>query len=185
MAFAVQNDDCENTGKMRRFPDSAAASLVNHKLTRRLKPLVPGVIGNVRRLQEEGKVMAGAQDLEDPIGEALQRRVQTIQGASREAAPRADSKRQAADRVPGQGVAQECDAIAAEIENTGQTVINLADTISAETEALAELLRKHGAAISARIEEFMTMSDRVRDKMRSAHDDVLTTSGTEPSLPAK
>ena len=116
--------------------------------------------------------MARAQDLEEAIGEALQRTAPTIQAASREAAPRVDSMRQMTDRAPGQGVAQECDAIAAEIENTGQTVINIADTISAETEALAELLRKHGAAISARIEEFMTMSGR----------DVVSTSATEPPL---
>ena len=129
--------------------------------------------------------MARAQDLEEAIGEALQRTAPTIQAASREAAPRADSKRQMTDRAPGQGVARECDAIAAEIENTGQTVINIADTISAETAALAELLRKHGAAIGVRIEEFMTMSGRVRDKVRAAHDDVVGTSGTEPSLPSE
>jgi hypothetical protein len=61
-------------------------------------------------------------------------------------------------------------------------VVNIANTIAAESEALAELLHKHGAAIEARIEQFMSMSDRVRVKMREAHDDLLGTPGTGPSL---
>jgi 23S rRNA pseudoU1915 N3-methylase RlmH len=138
-----------------------------------------------RRLQNEGKAMSSAQDLEEAIGEAVQRSAPTIQPTPAEVAPRTETKRQTADRAAGQGLAQECEAIAAEIENTGQTVINIADTISAETEALAELLRRHGAAIGARIEEFMTMSDRVRDKMRAAHDDMVSTSAAEPSLPSE
>ena len=61
-------------------------------------------------------------------------------------------------------------------------MVNIANTIAAESNALAELLRKHGTAIGDRIEEFMSMSDRVKDKMRAAHDDMVATSGMGPSL---
>ena len=85
----------------------------------------------------------------------------------------------------GRGVAQhvvsECDSLALAIQETGRTVVNIATTISAETEALAELLRKHGEAMGVRIEEFMTMSDRVRDKMREVHGDVAGVSGEQRS----
>jgi 2C-methyl-D-erythritol 2,4-cyclodiphosphate synthase len=68
------------------------------------------------------------------------------------------------------------------MQETSQTVVNIANTIAAESQALAELLHKHGTAIEARIEQFMSMSDRVRVKMREAHDDMLGTSGAGPSL---
>jgi hypothetical protein len=68
------------------------------------------------------------------------------------------------------------------MQETSQTVVNIANTIAAESAALAELLHKHGTAIEARIEQFMSMSDRVRVKMREAHDDMLGASGSGPSL---
>jgi hypothetical protein len=68
------------------------------------------------------------------------------------------------------------------MKETSQTVVNLANTIAAESDALAELLHRHGTAIEARIEQFMSMSDRVRLKMREAHDDMLGASGAGPSL---
>jgi nanoRNase/pAp phosphatase (c-di-AMP/oligoRNAs hydrolase) len=58
----------------------------------------------------------------------------------------------------------------------------VAHAIAAETQALAELLRKHGAAIAARIEEFNAMSRRVSEKLNAARADVLGAAGTAPSI---
>ena len=126
--------------------------------------------------------MARSETPEESIADALQRRGQSTQAASKEVVAALDSKHQRASRSTAKSLAHTCDAVAAEIQETGQTVVNIANTIAAETEALAELLHKHGTAIGARIEEFMTMSNRVRDKMRAAHNDILSTSETIPSL---
>jgi hypothetical protein len=85
-------------------------------------------------------------------------------------------------RTPAKRLSDVCDVVAAEMKETSQAVVNIANTIAAESEALAELLQKHGTAIEARIEQFMSMSDRVRLKMREAHDDMVDTSGSGPSL---
>src|SRR5262249_27693393 len=53
-----------------------------------------------------------------------------------------------------------CHKTANDIQETGQTIVNVAAGIAAETDALAELLRKHGAAIAARIEEFTALTKR-------------------------
>src|SRR5437588_3912998 len=98
---------------------------------------------------------------------------QNVQAVSKEITPRTGAKRPISNRDLGQQVLNECEAIAAEILKTGKTVMDIANNLSAETEALAELLRKHGAAMGMRIEEFMTMSDCVRDKMRAAHGRLL------------
>lgn len=127
--------------------------------------------------------MAKSENLEESIVEALQRKVrQGTQTAKRESLPALDSKDRRVSTRTAKSLTQTCDEAAAEIQETGQTVVNIANTIAAETEALAELLRKHGTAISARVEQFITLSDRVKHKMRDAHDDIDRTSEVTPSL---
>jgi len=127
--------------------------------------------------------MARSLDLEDSIADSLQRRGQLPQPAPQATGAGLDSKQlQRAARSSGKRLGEVCDAIAAEIQETGQSVVNIANTIAAESDALAELLHKHGSAIEARIEQFMSMSDRVKVKMREAHNDMLGTSDTAPSL---
>jgi hypothetical protein len=126
--------------------------------------------------------MARSLDLEDSIADSLQRRVQLAPTVAKATGAGLDSKQQGASRSSGKRLGEVCDAIAAEIQETGQAVVNIANTIAAESDALAELLHQHGTAIEARIEQFMSMSDRVKVKMREAHLDMLGTSGTPPSL---
>jgi len=125
--------------------------------------------------------MTQSPNLEQSIAEALRGRGQIDRPAPKETVAAPDTKLQKTAQAPKR-LANVCDAIAAEIQETGQSVVNIANTIAAESEALAELLQKHGTAIEARIEAFMSMSDRVKDRMRAAHDDMLTTSATGPSL---
>jgi len=127
--------------------------------------------------------VARTENFDEAIVEALQRSGrQSTQTATKQAMPSLDSNKQRAPRSTAKSLAETCDAVAAEIQETGQTVVNIANTIAAETAALAELLHKHGAAISARVEQFMTMSDRVKDRMRAAHDDIDSTPDVTPSL---
>jgi hypothetical protein len=93
-----------------------------------------------------------------------------------------DLRDRAESRSEAERLVQACNATAAEIQGTGESVVQVANSIAAETQALAELLRKHGAAIGARIEEFTAMSKRVADKVQAARDDVVSASGTAPSL---
>lgn len=126
--------------------------------------------------------MTRSLDLEDAIADTLQRRGQLPQTGSKTTGAGPESKQQRASRASGKRLSEVCDVVAAEIQETAQTVVNIANTIAAESDALAELLHKHGTEIEARIEQFMSMSDRVKVKMREAHDDMLGTSGTGPSL---
>ena len=126
--------------------------------------------------------MAQSLDLEDSIVGTLQRRGRLPQSETKTIGAGSGSQKQIAVRTPARRLSDVCNVVAAEMKETSQTVVNIANTIAAESEALAELLHKHGTAIEARIEQFMSMSDRVRLKMREAHDDMLDTSGTGPSL---
>jgi hypothetical protein len=126
--------------------------------------------------------MARSLDFEDTIAETLQRRGQLPQKETKTTGVGLGSKQQIPSRTPAKRLSDVCDVVAAEMEDTSQTVVNIANTIAAESAALAELLHKHGTAIEARIEQFMSMSNRVRLKMREAHDDMLDRSGTGPSL---
>ena len=126
--------------------------------------------------------MARSLDLDGSITETLQRRGQLPQKDAKPAGAGLGSKQQVPSQTPGKRLSNVCDIVAAEMKETSQSVVNIANTIAAESAALAELLHKHGMAIEARIEQFMSMSDRVRLKMREAHDDMLDTSGTGPSL---
>jgi len=118
--------------------------------------------------------MARSLDVEDPIAASLPRR-----GPLSQTKPKANgvTAEQKTSFTSGKRLSDVCEAVAAEMQETGQTVVNLANTIAAESNALAELLHKHGTAIEARIEQFMSMSGRVRLRMREAHDDMLGTSG--------
>jgi hypothetical protein len=78
-----------------------------------------------------------------------------------------------------------CNTTAAKIQGAGEAVIQVANNIAAETQALAELLRQHGATINSRIEEFTTMSKRVAETMQAARDDAIGTSRTGASLAPK
>jgi hypothetical protein len=126
--------------------------------------------------------MARSLDLEDSLAGTLQRRGQLPQKESKTTGTGLGLKQQIPSRTPAKRLSDVCHVVAAEMQETSQTVVNIANTIAAESEALAELLHKHGAAIEARIEQFMSMSDRVRVKMREAHDDLLGAPGTGPSL---
>jgi hypothetical protein len=74
-----------------------------------------------------------------------------------------------------------CNNTAADIQETGETVVKVAADIAAETEALAELLRKHGAAIATRIEEFTALTKRVAEAVEAARADV---NGAPPLTPS-
>ena len=140
------------------------------------------VVSQMRRREKGAVKMARSLDLVGSIAESLQRGGQLPQTRSKATEAGADPKQQTDSRAAGKHLTEICEAVAAEMQETGRTVVNIANTIAAESDALAELLRKHGTAIEARIEQFMSMSDRVKIKMREAHDDMLGTSGTGPSL---
>ena len=50
--------------------------------------------------------------------------------------------------------------------------MQVANDIAAETRALADLLRKHGASIADRIEEFGSMSKRVAQAVQKGRGEV-------------
>ena len=126
--------------------------------------------------------MTRSLELEDSIAETLQRRGPLPQKETKTIGASLGAKQQVPSRTSAKRLSDVCNVVAAEMQETSQTVVNIANTIAAESQALAELLHKHGTAIEARIEQFMSMSDRVRVKMREAHDDLLGTSAPGPSL---
>lgn len=132
-----------------------------------------------------GKKMARPLDLDGSIAETLQRRGSPSQREAKTVGADPGAKQKIPSQTPGKRLSNICDAVAAEMKETSQSVVNIANTIAAESEALAKLLHKHGMAIEARLEQFMSMSDRVRLKMREAHDDMLDTSGTALSLASR
>ncbi len=69
-----------------------------------------------------------------------------------------------------------CDITATDIQKTGEDMVQIANGVAAETAALAELLRRHGASMSNRIEEFTVMTKRISDLMRDVRADVLAAS---------
>ena len=96
--------------------------------------------------------------------------------------PSTDTNMQTEPRNDAERLIQACNTTATDIQGTGEAVMQVARSIQAETQALAELLRKHGSAIAARIEEFTAMSKRVSDKLNAARDDVLGSGGSAPSI---
>jgi len=75
-----------------------------------------------------------------------------------------------------------CNTSAADIQKTGETVMQIADAIFAETKALADMLRKHGTRISSRVEEFTAMTQQVTARMEAVRNDVVGMTGTVASL---
>jgi hypothetical protein len=121
--------------------------------------------------------------IEQSMADALQQHSgQAIGPAETEIIPAFALSDQATPRSPADRLVYACNTTATEIQSTGEAVVQIAITIAAETQALAELLRKHGTAIGSRIEDFTAMSKRVADRVHAAHDDVLSASGAAPSL---
>ena len=52
--------------------------------------------------------------------------------------------------------------------------MQVANDIAAQTQALADLLRKHGSSIADRIEEFASMTKRVADAVQKGRTEVLS-----------
>jgi hypothetical protein len=120
--------------------------------------------------------------LEETMAEALQHREPDTQFETIETVPAPETDTKPNGQSDAERLSETCNATAAEIQATGDAVVQVANSIAAETRALAELLRKHGAAIAARIEEFGAMSKRVSEKLNAAREDVLGTGGTAPSI---
>jgi hypothetical protein len=72
---------------------------------------------------------------------------------------------------------------ATEIQGTGEAVVQMANEIATETRALADLLRKHGASIAERIEEFTSMTKRVAEAVQKGRGEMSSgqTNGTPPT----
>ena len=72
---------------------------------------------------------------------------------------------------------------ATEIQSTGEAVVQMANEIATETRALADLLRKHGASIAERIEEFTSMTKRVAEAVQKGRGEMSSgqTNGTPPT----
>ena len=119
--------------------------------------------------------------IEETMAEALNL---TVQPDSEPASPETVPTLTTTDRPANDTdrLTDACNKTVADIQAAGEAVVQVANSIAAETQALAELLRKHGAAIATRIEEFSAMSKRVSEKMSAAREDVLGAAGSAPSL---
>jgi hypothetical protein len=73
---------------------------------------------------------------------------------------------------PARPFAEIYNRAADEIQSSGRSIVQAATAIAAETEALAELLRSHGASIAGRIEEFSAMSKRVAEAVKKGRENV-------------
>jgi hypothetical protein len=104
--------------------------------------------------------------------------------ASNDAAANNHAERTTANQWPGSEAARPLSEIytnaAAEIQGTGENVVQLANEIAAETRALADLLRKHGALIAERVDEFTTMTKRVASAVQKSRGEML---GQEANTP--
>ena len=65
-----------------------------------------------------------------------------------------------------------CDTIASNIQRAGEEIVQIANGIAAATAAVAELVRRHGADISYRIENFTVMTRRVSNVSRDVRADL-------------
>ena len=65
-----------------------------------------------------------------------------------------------------------CGATATDIQNCGKEVLDIAKNIAAETEALAELLRKHSTSIAAKVEDFTALTRRVGAAVEAARNNM-------------
>ena len=67
-----------------------------------------------------------------------------------------------------------------EIQSTGETVVQVANDIAAQTRELANLLRQHGASIAERIEEFTSMTQRVAEAVQKGRGEVSSGKASGP-----
>jgi len=65
-----------------------------------------------------------------------------------------------------------CNSTASEIENAGKAVVEVANRIAAETDALAELLRRHGASITTKIEHFTETTKQIGASVQAVRADL-------------
>src|SRR5271157_1074013 len=89
--------------------------------------------------------------IEESMADALHQHRQDIEPAPQTTVPALDVRDQTESRSNADRLVHACNTTAAEIQATGESVLQVANGIAAETQALAELLRKHGAAIAVRI----------------------------------
>jgi hypothetical protein len=68
----------------------------------------------------------------------------------------------------GQQLVLACNTTADEMLDAGKTVVQIANGLAEEAQALSELLRKHGTSIAARIEHFAEVSHRLADSVKAA-----------------
>ena len=65
-----------------------------------------------------------------------------------------------------------CNATAADIENSGKAVVELAKGIAAEADALAELLRKHGTSITTKVDHFTAVTKQIEAALKEVRTDL-------------
>jgi|SRR2546423_98516 len=108
----------------------------------------------------------------------------TSNDSARNDPPNNHAERPAGDQWPGSEAARPLSEIytnaAAEIQGTGENVVHLANEIAAETRALADLLRKHGALIAERVDEFTTMTKRVASAVQKSRGEMLGHEANSP-----
>jgi DNA-binding NarL/FixJ family response regulator len=75
-----------------------------------------------------------------------------------------------------------CNTSATDIQKTGETVMLVLDAICAETQVLAELLRKHSVTIAKRIEHFTAVTKRIAERVEPTLIAVPGNSGTSAPL---
>ena len=75
-----------------------------------------------------------------------------------------------------------CNAMGNDIQKSGKEVAQIAGDLAAEADALAELLRKHGASMANRIEEFTAMTRRLQEAMKLVRADLSSSTGSSPTL---
>jgi hypothetical protein len=79
-------------------------------------------------------------------------------------------------------LADACHTTASDIQKAGEDIVQIASGIAAETAALAELLRRHGAEISDRIEQFTVMTNRISNVVRDVRADLSPSKSSPPPL---
>jgi hypothetical protein len=79
-------------------------------------------------------------------------------------------------------LADACHTTASDIQKAGEDIVQIANGIAAETAALAELLRRHGAEISDRIEQFTVMTNRISNVVRDVRADLSPSKSSPPLI---
>jgi hypothetical protein len=144
--------------------NSDAASLIEEHAMARSTPELEGVRRNMEQiLSGKGGLEKVLEAASDGLAESISNEASTAM-------------------VVVSHLADACDATATDIQKTGEDIVQIANGIAAETAALAELLRKHGAAISNRIEEFTVMTTRISNVVRDVRADLNPSKSSGPPL---